>query len=36
MAYGAETYWCTQIGDAALTSAPVRALDFVREGIMTQ
>jgi alkylation response protein AidB-like acyl-CoA dehydrogenase len=36
MAYGAETYWCTQIGDAALSSAPVRALDFVREGIMTQ
>jgi alkylation response protein AidB-like acyl-CoA dehydrogenase len=34
MAYGAETFWSTRIGEAVLQSDRSRSLDFVRERIM--
>lgn len=34
MAFGAETFWSTRLGDAVLQSDHGRSLDFVREKIM--
>lgn len=34
MAYGAETFWSTRLGEAMLQSDRSRSLDFVRERIM--